>query len=220
MVAPAVVFDLDGTLIDSAPDICAMGNRVLAEEDAGQMTLTQSRDYVGSGAAVFVRRMMAAHDLPEADHPRLLARFLELYEGAVKETTLYPGVEDALAVLGARGHGLGICTNKPISPTRKVLAHFGMSGRFGTVIGGDSLAVRKPDPAPVFAAFEELGAKTGLFVGDSEIDAAAAERAGAPFLLFTEGYRKSPVEEIPHAARFDHWDKLPGLVAEMAGRVA
>jgi phosphoglycolate phosphatase len=223
MSAPAIVFDLDGTLIDSAPDICAIGNTVLEAEGAPPMTLAEARGYVGSGAGEFVRRMMAARGLPEADHPRLLERFVGLYEGAVELSAVYPGVVDALAVLAARGHAFGVCTNKPEAPARTVLAHFGLAPRFGAVVGGDSLSVRKPDPAPLFATFEGMGAAPGLYVGDSEVDAETAERAGLPFLLFTEGYRKAPAEALTHAARFAHWDALPGLVAahlDRAGKIA
>ena len=218
--ATAVVFDLDGTLVDSAPDICAVGNRVLAAEGAAPLTLAEARRYVGSGADMFVRRMRVARGLPDAAHARMRAAFLDAYEGAVAHSALYPGVADALAVLAARGHPMAVCTNKPIGPARAVLAHFGLAGRFGAVIGGDSLPERKPDPAPLRAAFAGLGAAGGLFVGDSEIDAETAERAGVPFLLFTEGYRSAPAATLPHAAAFAHFDALPGRVAERVVRSA
>ncbi|RDC72387.1 phosphoglycolate phosphatase [Rhodovulum sp. 12E13] len=218
--APAIVFDLDGTLVDSAPDICAVANAVLAGEGAAPLTLAEARGYVGSGADMFVRRMRAARGLPDAEHDRLLAAFLDRYEGAVEHSALYPGVLDALALLTARGHALGVCTNKPIGPTRTVLAHFGLAHRFAAVLGGDSLAVRKPDPAPLLAVFAELGAPGGLYVGDSEVDAETADRAGVPFLLFTEGYRKAPVETLTHAAAFAHFDRLAPLVEARASRSA
>ncbi|MEM1428857.1 MAG: phosphoglycolate phosphatase [Pseudomonadota bacterium] len=216
----ALVFDLDGTLIDSAPDICAMANALLAEEGIDRVSLAEARGFVGAGADAFVRRMRAARGIPEADHARLLARFLELYEGAVAHSVIYPGVLDALTLFAAKGHALAVCTNKPIRPTHIVLDHFEMRGRFGAVIGGDTLPVRKPDPAPIHAAFAALGAETGLYVGDSEVDADAAARAGVPFLLFTEGYRKTPVAEMPHDAAFSHWDELPALIERLTVRVA
>jgi len=216
----AVVFDLDGTLVDSAPDICAMANAVLAEAGAAPLTLAEARGFVGAGAGAFVARMRRARDLPQADEPRLLARFLEAYEGPVRHATLYPGVAEALGALAARGHALAVCTNKPRRPADVVLAHFGLAARFGAVVGGDSLPVRKPDPAPLRAAVDALGGGPALFVGDSEIDAETAARAGLPFLLFTEGYRHAPVAEVAHAAAFDHFDRLPALVAELAARPA
>lgn len=219
MSAAPLVFDLDGTLIDSAPDICAIANRVLAEEGVALLSMPEARGFVGHGADIFVRRMRAARDIPDAEHKRVLGQFLAAYEGAVEHSTVYPGVLDALSVLAVRGHALGICTNKPFRPTEIVLAHFDLTPRFATVIGGDSLPVRKPDPAPLHAAFETLGG-AGLYIGDSEVDAEAAERAGVPFLLFTEGYRKTPVADIPNAATFSHWDELPGLVGALATQTA
>ena len=220
MTLPAIVFDLDGTLVDSAPDICAIANAVLAAEGAATLTLPEARSFVGSGASMVVERMRAARGLPDADHNRLLDRFLGLYEGAVSLSEVYPGAAEAVAALAARGHALGICTNKPIGPTRTVLAHFGLAGHFGAVTGGDGLAVRKPDPTPLLATLEALGATSGLYIGDSEVDAETAERAGVPFLLFTEGYRKAPVEDLHHAAVFSRWTDLPPLIERLASRSA
>jgi len=216
----SLVFDLDGTLVDSAPDIRAVANGVLVAEGAEPLTLAETRRFVGSGAPAFVTRMREARGLPGAAQERMLAMFLEGYEGATALSTLFPGVLDALAVLAKRGHPMGLCTNKPIGPTRAVLAHFGLAGRFATVVGGDSLPERKPDPAPLRAAFDGLGAPPGAFVGDSEIDAEAARRAALPFLLFTGGYRQGPVEDLPHTAAFDHFDALPALVASRTVRSA
>jgi len=115
----------------------------------------------------------------------------------------------------AAGHALGVCTNKPAEPARAVLAHLGLLDRFAVVVGGDSLPVTKPDPAPLRAALEALPPGAAVFVGDSEVDAETARAAGVPFLLFTEGYRKSPISALPHAAAFAHWGALPGLVARV-----
>jgi phosphoglycolate phosphatase len=216
----ALVFDLDGTLVDSAPDIAAVANAVLRPEGAPPLSLAEARGFVGGGAEIFVRRMMAARSLPEERFAALLAAFLERYEGAVAHSTLYPGVLDALSVLAAKGHPMAICTNKPIGPARIVLDHFGLARRFAVVIGGDSLPVRKPDPAPLHAALDALSAQTGLMIGDSEVDAEASMRASVPFALFTEGYRKAPAESLTQAARFSHFDRLPEVVAELSPRYA
>jgi phosphoglycolate phosphatase len=133
--------------------------------------------------------------------------------GATDLTQLYPGVPEALSVLLGAGHVLGICTNKPEAPARHVLEAFGLTGFFPVVLGGDSLPQRKPDPAPLRAVAEALGGGAVIFVGDSEVDAETAEAAGVPFLMFTESYRQSEVEEIAHAARFDSFAALPELVA-------
>ena len=214
-----IVFDLDGTLIDSAPDIQCIANALLAREARAPLTLDEARNFIGNGAAVFVQRMRAARDLPDEAQARLLADFVARYEDAVDLTRPYPGVVAALETLAAGGHALGVCTNKPVRPTHAVLAHLRLDRFFGTVWGGDSLPVSKPDPAPLEAALDALGDDDGtagaIYVGDSEVDAETARRARVPFLLFTEGYRKSPVDQLPHAASFGHFDAVPALVARL-----
>ena len=211
-----VVFDLDGTLIDSAADIRGIANTVLAGEGAAPLDMYETRAFIGHGTDTFVARMRAARGLPDADHPRLLADFLSRYDGAVGLTVPYPGVPEALGALAARGHALGICTNKPIGPCRHVLEHLGLLDLFGTVLGGDSLPARKPDPAPLEAALDALGAGPAVYVGDSEVDAETAQRAGRPFLLFEGGYRHAEVAAIPFAASFADWGDLPALAARHA----
>ncbi|MFC7703584.1 phosphoglycolate phosphatase [Plastorhodobacter daqingensis] len=211
-----VIFDLDGTLIDSAPDIHRCAALMLADEGLDPLTLPQIRSFIGNGAPVLVRRVMAAVALPDdpALHARLLARFLEHYETAVTLTRLYDGVAACLEDLAAAGRPVGLCTNKPIGPTRAVLAHFGLAQHFPTVIGGDSLPQRKPDPAPLLACLREMGCGKAVFVGDSEVDAECAARAGMDFALFTEGYRKAPVDTLPHAFAFSHHGELEGWLRE------
>ncbi len=209
-----IVFDLDGTLIDSAPDIRGVANVLLTAEGLEPLTLDDTRAFVGNGAAVFIERMRAARGIPDADHHRLHQAFIARYDAAVDLTHPYPGVRAALTELRTN-HRLGICTNKPLSPCEAVLAHLGLDGHFATVWGGDSLASRKPDPAPLHAAFDALGDGPRIYVGDSEVDAETAERAGVPFLLYTEGYRKTPVHDLPHHAAFNDFAQLPGLVTQL-----
>jgi phosphoglycolate phosphatase len=212
------IFDLDGTLIDSAPDIHAAGNAVLAAEGLEGVTYDQARSFIGNGARVFVERLerasAGANDPVRTD--RMRRHFAEAYETAHALTTVYPGVEGALDRLARDGWALGLCTNKPVAPTRAVLAHLGWSDRFATVIGGDSLPVMKPDPAPLHTVIAALGPGPLVYVGDSETDAATAQAAQVPFALFTRGYRKTPLDQIPHTASFDHWDTLPDLARSLA----
>ncbi len=214
-----IVFDLDGTLIDSAPDIQAAANFVLADNDIPSLTLEQVRSFIGGGVDILWQKIIAATDLTPEDHPRMVAAFMQLYHDATSLTGLFPGVKDALELLAQRGHPLGICTNKPLVPTRSILEHLGIIDYFQFIIGGDSLPEKKPDPAPLRAAFAGLGADpaapAGLYVGDSEYDATCASRVPAPFLIYTQGYRQTPVEELPHAASFDHFDQLAALVEKM-----
>lgn len=209
-----IVFDLDGTLIDSAPDIRAAVNQMLAGEGLAPLDLATVVSFVGNGLPKLVERAMRARGIDMARHAQLTRATLACYAAEpAARTRPYPGLEPALSALRAQGHRLGICTNKPEAPARDILRRLGLAGHFDAVTGGDSLDMRKPDPGPLLHSFRQLGAATGLFVGDSEIDAETAQRAGVPFVLFTEGYRKSPPEALVHGARFAHYDALPGLVA-------
>ena len=210
----AIIFDLDGTLIDSAPDIHLACNAVLSDLGMGPVTLAQVRGFVGHGAGVLVQRLITAVGLPQTDHAAILAAFLARYETAVHLTRLYPGVRGALDRLRGAGWQMGLCTNKPLAPTRAVLAHLGLVGDFAVVIGGDSLAQRKPDPAPLRATLAGLGADRALFVGDSEVDAETAQRAALPFALYTEGYRKTPIAQLPHDMAFSDFTALPDLARQ------
>jgi phosphoglycolate phosphatase len=214
------VFDLDGTLIDSAPDIHAAGNATLAAEGFGPLPFDQARGFIGNGARVFVERLerAATGSSDPARTARMHRRFIAIYEASHARTRPYPGAEGALRALRAQGWQLALCTNKPEGPARAVLAHFGWSDLFTAVIGGDTLPVIKPDPAPLHAAIAALGGGPALFVGDSEVDAETARAAGTPFALFTEGYRRRPVAAIPHAAAFADWGGFPALAAALLGR--
>lgn len=214
-----IVFDLDGTLIDSAPDIHGIANAILAEAGKDPITLSQARDFIGNGASVFVAKMRKARGLPDSSHEALLAKFISRYDDAVELTKPYPGVEAALQALVEAGHVLGVCTNKPIRPCKLVLTHLGLDRYLQTFWGGDSLPVHKPDPAPLHAAFADLPDGAELYVGDSGVDAETARRAFVPFLLFTEGYRKEPVAVLPHTAAFSDFSQLPKLVDQLLKEV-
>lgn len=213
----AVIFDLDGTLIDSAADIAANANRCLEELGLAPLPDAQIKGFVGKGVPNLVQRVLEASGMA-ADGPLftpMMSRFNHHYETAFDHTVLYRGVTKALVQLTEMGCVLGICTNKPIVPTQAVLGHLGLSQHFAAVYGGDSLPERKPDPAPLIATAGDLGRAQVIFVGDSEVDAETAERAKLPFLIYTEGYRKTPVHDLPHDAAFNDFKQLPGLVAAL-----
>lgn len=213
----ALVFDLDGTLVDSAPDIAAAGNAVLAAEGLPPVPFAQARGFIGNGAAVFVQRMerAASGTNDPARTPRMVRAFIERYEHTHGLTRPYDGVPETLRALAAAGHPMALCTNKPEIPARHLLAALGWSDLFPVLVGGDTVGILKPDPAPLLAAAQRLGhdPATILFIGDSETDAETAARAAVPFALFTGGYRKTPVAELPHSIAFDHWSSLQGLLA-------
>jgi phosphoglycolate phosphatase len=209
-----IVFDLDGTLIDSAPDIQWVAQAVLADRDRQALTLAETRSFIGEGAAVFVTRMMAARNIEYSaeNHAVVLAEFLRRYEFSVDKAVFYPGVERTLAALKSAGHRLGLCTNKPERPARAVIEKMELGPLLDAVIAGDMLPSRKPDPAMLMAVLQKLGEGVPLYVGDSETDALTAEHGQVPFALFTAGYRKTPVTEIVHDWSFDDFAQLPDIV--------
>jgi phosphoglycolate phosphatase len=217
----SLIFDLDGTLIDSAPEIHAVANKVFTDEGLQPFSFEVVRAAIGNGVGVLVSRLLQSQGRSPTGplQVELAARFVKIYEEAFDLTSLYPGVADALTDLGNAGHRLGICTNKPEGPARAVLRHFQLDGMFQTVIGGDSLATRKPDPAPLLASLRMLGDGPALFVGDSEVDAETARAAGIPLALYTRGYRSAPVETLGAKLIFDDFSALPRLVTHLSPRL-
>lgn len=211
-----IVFDLDGTLIDSAPDIHACVNAVLRHHHVDPLPLPRVRSFIGGGVELLWSRIIAACAIDPMHRPALIAAFMARYHDATALTRMFPSVLEALGRLADAGHPMAICTNKPMGPTLKVLEHFGLTRLFPVVVGGDTLPQKKPDPAPLRLALERIGAGAdhAIFVGDSEFDAHCAAAVPIPFLLYSGGYRLSPVTDLPHTGLFDHFDQLPDLVAE------
>lgn len=211
-----IVFDLDGTLIDSAPDIQCVAATILGGRGKDSLTLEETRSFIGEGAAVFVSRMMAARGIEEtaASHAKLYEDFIAQYEFAVDKAVYYPGVIDTLAVLKESGYKLGLCTNKPELPARAVVRHMGMESVFDALMAGGMIDSRKPEPDMLLKTIAELGGGPTLYVGDSEIDAETARRAAVPFALYSGGYRKTPVSEMHHDWVFHDFNELQGIVAK------
>jgi phosphoglycolate phosphatase len=202
-----IVFDLDGTLIDSAPDIQGIANAGLEKIGFAPITLEETHQFIGAGIQSFIEQVRKARGVPDRYQEPLLKDLTARYDTAVELTVMYPGVPEALATL-AQSHQLGICTNKLYKPCISVLKHLKIDQFFQTVWGGDNALARKPDPAPLQAAFDDLGTGSRIFVGDSEIDAETARRAEVPFILFTQGYRNMPIEKIPHNVALNKFSDL------------
>ena len=210
-----VIFDLDGTLVDSAPDLRLAVNGVLAEHGGAPLSLPQVRSMIGDGAAQLVTRAFAACSITPADPQSALDRFFALYEAdPTANTVLYDGVARVLDAMHAKEFQLAVCTNKPVAPANEILRKLKISTYFSRVIGGDTHSFRKPDPRMLTGLLDEyrVSRDAALMVGDSEVDAATANTAGVPFALMTYGYRRGAVSDIQCHAALDHFAELVPLV--------
>lgn len=216
----AVVFDLDGTLVDTLPDLAAALNRLLAEE--GQATLDQARilAMVGDGAPMLVARAFAevGREVAGDEFTRLRRRYLEIYEGGLAHGSRpYPGVVEMLAALRAAGLRLAICTNKPEAPSHALLAALGLAGHFDAVVGGDTLEVRKPHGRHLSETISRAGAHTAVMIGDTPNDVAAARNAGVPVVAVSHGYAQIPAAELGADAVIDHFRELEDVLMRLIG---
>lgn len=219
---PCVIFDLDGTLCDTAEDLLAAANAAFAALERNvrlDASNPEDRDTALRGGRPMLRLGLARlGPVDEAEVDRGYRPLLDAYDNAIAHhTRFYPGARDAVALLRAQGYAVGICTNKPEALAVKLMAALGATDAFDALVGADTLAVRKPDPAP----FREAVARSGgdvarsLLVGDTSTDRKTAEAAEVPFVLaaFTaaEGSR-------PAASEFHHYASLPEIVADLIGR--
>lgn len=217
-VPATIVFDLDGTLVDTAPDLAASMNRVLRHFGRPAVEVDEVRHMVGHGARRMIERGLALTGggdaaMVEAGMPV----FLEHYAANIcVGSKPWDGVEAALDALS--GHVLALCTNKPVRLAESLIAALGWEGRFRALLGGDSLPVRKPDPAHVIETVARAGgdAARAAFVGDSSVDVAAARAAGLPVVLTSFGYTDIPIAELGADAVIDHFDALVSALRRVA----
>lgn len=215
--APTIVFDLDGTLVDTAPDLTGALNRVLAEEGYKPVSPAETRRMVGHGARALIENALAAvgaqPDQGRVD--RLFGRYLAHYGAHVAdESAPFEGVRETLDALLASGARLAVCTNKSIGLSEDLLAALDMRRYFGAVLGGDSLTVRKPHPEHLIETVRRAGGRPdrAVMVGDSRPDVEAARGAGIPVVVVTFGYRDEPIEDLGADVIVDHYrDMLPAL---------
>lgn len=211
----AVLFDLDGTLVDSAPDFIAVINRMRANRGRETMALADLRPVVSKGA----RAMLSAGfpDVEASERERWVQEFLDLYELELgQHGKPFEGVEAMLAALEANGSAWGIVTNKPEYLARKLMPLLGWESRCAVLIGGDTLPVRKPDPLPLLHAAQAIGvdARDCVYVGDDERDIIAARAAEMPSVVALWGYRLQ--EDDPFAWQGDVLIHAPMELCEVA----
>jgi phosphoglycolate phosphatase len=211
-----IVFDLDGTLADTAPDLTAALNHAL--EIMGQPTVTAEsvKHLCGDGARAMLTHGLAADATNEAQLAWGVALFLEHYEANLsKFTQIYDGLPTALEDLKNAGIALAICTNKPEALASKLIDELGWSGLFDVVVGGDSLPQRKPHAAPLLQAIERAGGGRAVFVGDSLVDAACGHAAGVPFIGVDFGFSNQLLTDSGGTRILGHYDELISLIATL-----
>jgi phosphoglycolate phosphatase len=216
----AVVFDLDGTLVDTAPDLHAHLDDMLAELGRPGVELDAVRPMIGDGARMLLSRALeASGGLPEGlELDVLFAEFLRRYTARpLRFGATYEGVEGTLEALTEAGIKRGVCTNKPQAPADRLLSELGLDRHFSVVIGGDSLPVRKPDPGHLGTVLERLGADPAraVLVGDSATDVMTAEASGVPCVLVSFGYTPIPARRLGGARVIDHMSELPATLATL-----
>lgn len=207
------LFDLDGTLIDTAPDIVAALNHALARHGMTPVPDGQVRRWVGQGARRLTERALADQRRDPAEVDTVLADFIAYYEAHIADRSRpYPGVVSTLERLARRGAGLGVVTNKLQHLSERVLEALDLSRYFAVLVGGDRAARPKPDAAPVLLACDVLALAPAqvLFVGDSTTDVGAARNAGCPVVCVPYGYNQGvPAQELGADALIDSFDDLP-----------
>lgn len=213
-----VVFDLDGTLADTAPDLTASLNHTLGKLGRPAVPAEDVRHMVGHGVRALLRNGLAATgEVSEELIDEGFPIFFNYYAAHIADHTRpFPGVEEALAALEADGVKIAVCTNKLEALTFDLLAALGWKDRFAAVVGGDTLPVRKPDPAPLFEAIARAGGEgPAAFVGDSITDTDTAKAAGLPCVALSFGFSDRPPSELGADRLIDHWDELIPALASL-----
>lgn len=224
MTQPApltVVFDLDGTLVETAPDLLEALTVALRAEGVDPLPYEQGRDLIGAGARALVQRgLKVAERIATEDRiDELHAIFLDHYGAHIADRSHpYDGCLAALDRLKAKGARLAVCTNKIERYARQLLDALGMTEKFDAIVGGDTFPVSKPKPEPLLGAIEQAGGDPAraIMVGDSETDVGAARSAGVPVVVASFGYTLIPPAELGGDALIDHFDELDAAVARLA----
>lgn len=215
---PALVFDFDGTLIESAPEIRACVNILMEEHGRPALTLPQVEKMIGKGVAFLVEEAFEATGGKPDDFEAALAHFIDVYNNApIDETPVYEGVPETLARLHEAGHVMAICTNKLYAPTVKILEGLDFIRYFTVVTGGDSFPVRKPDPGHLLGVLERLGVgrEDAIMIGDSPNDIGCAIAAGVRSIAVSYGYSRVPPAELGANLLIDRFCDLPDAIARL-----
>lgn len=217
-----IAFDLDGTLVETAPDLVGTLNRLLAQQKLPPVPLETARHLIGHGAVALLKRGFEAAGArwDEAASPALLKAFLADYLDHIADhSTAYPGSVEALDQLAARGAILCVATNKPTDLAVALFDAIHLSDRFAAICGPRSVSARKPDAAHIREAVIQAGGDPGraIMVGDSITDLDAARATGVPCILTTFGYTDTPAADLGADAVIAHFSELPAVISRLIG---
>ncbi len=220
MHLPTIIFDLDGTLVDTAPDLVETLNIVLGRERLPAIPYEEARLLVGGGARRMIERGLASEGQarPAADIDRLFNDFIAYYADHVADRSrAFPGVVEALDTLAARGCQFAVCTNKLERLSVRLLNALGLADRFVAICGQDTFAVQKPHPDALHGTLRRAGGTLlrAVMVGDSETDIATARAAGLPVIAVDFGYTETPVSQLSPDRIISHFNDLPNSIAEV-----
>jgi phosphoglycolate phosphatase len=220
MTAPTIVFDLDGTLVDTAPDLIDTLNAILGRHGVPPVPPGDARMMIGAGVKPLLQRALASKGLrpAPAEIDAMFAEYLELYaEHIADRSRPFPGLTAALDTLAAQGCRLAVCTNKLEWLSVRLLDTLGLSSRFVAICGQDTFTMRKPDPDMLRLTIARAGGDTGhaVMVGDSMTDVATARAAGIPVVAVDFGYTETPPHELGADRLISHFDALPEAVRQL-----
>ena len=223
MSAPTIVFDLDGTLVDTAPDLIETLNVILARHDVPAVAFDDARAMIGAGVKPLLTRGLASHGmhLPPAEIDALFAEYLALYAAHIADRSRpFPGLEAALDALAADGCILAVCTNKLEWLSVRLLDALGLSHRFAAICGQDTFPMRKPDPEMLRLTIAKAGgsADRAVMVGDSMTDVLTAKNAAVPVVAVDFGYTETPPAQMGADRLISHFDALPAAVRSLTQR--
>jgi phosphoglycolate phosphatase len=224
MTSPrTIVFDLDGTLVDTAPDLIGALNVVLAREGLPPVPLQSARNMIGGGARKLLERGLEAEgrDVSLAELARLTDDFIGYYAEHIADASRpFDGLEAALDEMAAAGHRLAVCTNKLEWLSRRLLDRLNLSARFAAICGADTFGVSKPDPAILRQTVERAGGElsAAIMVGDAGPDVGVARRAGVPVIGVSFGYTEVPIADLKPDLLIHHFSELKAAIAEFSRR--
>jgi phosphoglycolate phosphatase len=223
MPQPTLIFDLDGTLVDTAPDLIDALNALFRREGIAPVAYDEARQFIGGGARKLIERGLAAKGrvLTVAEANGLYATYVDAYAERIAELSRpFPGLEAALDVLDAQGFRFAVCTNKLERLSVKLLDALALSRRFSAICGQDTFGIIKPDPRILEATIAAAGGdrRTAVMVGDSVTDIATARAARVPVIAVDFGYTDTPVVHLGPDRVISHFDELPAAVAEVMER--